>query len=157
MKLFIATIFSVLSVLPNAFAQTAEAPVFETTVTTEPLKSSSRKVFTQKEIAASGATTVVQLLTEQAGLTMTNSAFAPNALYMRGGDAGHIIFLIDGFPVYDAISDKRTFNLNSINLASIKKIEVINGSQQLFMAGKHWPEWLKSIRFKLLPRKKILS
>lgn len=114
----------------------AQEPVFETTITTAPLNSSYRKVITQDEIKKSSAKNMVQLLVEEAGITMTNSAFAPSSIYMRGGDAGHILFLIDGFAIYDAISDKRTFNLNSVNLASVKKIEVIKGSQAALYGGQ---------------------
>jgi iron complex outermembrane receptor protein/vitamin B12 transporter len=55
---------------------------------------------------------------------------------MRGGDSGHILILVDGVPFYDATTIQRSFNLNSLDIRTVEKIEIIKGSQSVLFGGQ---------------------
>lgn len=109
---------------------------FETVVTDQRFNSSSSIVIDKKEIEKSRAKNLTSLLASQANLSIAQSNFQPNSIYLRGGDSSHILILVDGVAFYDATTVQRTFNLNSLDLKSIQKIEVIKGSQSVLFGGQ---------------------
>ena len=109
---------------------------FETVVTDQRFNSSSSIVIDKKEIEKSRAKNLTTLLASQANISITQSNFQPNSIYLRGGDSSHVLILVDGVPFYDATTVQRTFNLNSLDLKSIQKIEVIKGSQSVLFGGQ---------------------
>lgn len=109
---------------------------FETVVTDQKFNSSSSIVIDKKEIEKSRAKNLTTLLASQANLSIAQSNFQPNSIYLRGGDSSHVLILVDGVPFYDAASVQRTINLNSLDLKSIQRIEVIKGSQSVMFGGQ---------------------
>ncbi len=109
---------------------------YETVITDASFSSSSRFVIEQAQIKESRAPNLVSLLASQANIAISSTAFLPNSIYFRGGDPGHVLFLVDGVPYYDASTSQRTINLNTISLQSIRKIEVIRGSQSVLYGGQ---------------------
>lgn len=117
-------------------AAKALADDFETVIVDKRFNSSSSVVITQKEIQKSHASNLTSLLATQANISIAQSGFQPNSIFLRGGDSSHVLILVDGIPYYDAASVQRTINLNSIDLKSIRKIEVIKGSQSVVFGGQ---------------------
>lgn len=109
---------------------------YETVVTDTKFNSSSRVIINKAEIDKSRAKDVTTLLATQANISIVQSNFTPTSIFMRGGDSSHILILIDGVPFYDASSVQRTFNLNTLDIKSIQKIEVIKGSQSVLYGGQ---------------------
>lgn len=109
---------------------------FETVVTAQKFNSSSTIVIDKKEIEKSRAKNLTTMLASQANLSIAQSNFQPNSIYLRGGDSSHVLILVDGVPFYDAASVQRTINLNSLDLKSIQRIEVIKGSQSVLFGGQ---------------------
>lgn len=98
--------------------------------------SSSKVVITADEIKKSQINNLAVLLATKANITISQSSFQPNSIFIRGGDSSHVLFLIDGIPFYDAATIQKTINLNSLNLRNIKRIEVIKGSQSVLYGGQ---------------------
>lgn len=109
---------------------------YETKVYDTSFSTSSRVVIDEQEIQDSKAPNMSALLSTKANINITNSAFQPNSLFVRGGDSGQVLILIDDIPVYDASTTQRSFNLNSINLNSVQRITVIKGSQSVWYGGQ---------------------
>ena len=119
------------------FLSTATAiQEFESNVIEQKFNSSSTIIIDQKEIQKSRAKDLTTLLAAQANISITQSNFQPNSIYLRGGDSSHVLILVDGVPFYDATTVQRTVNLNSLNLKSIQRIEVIKGSQSVLFGGQ---------------------
>lgn len=110
--------------------------VYETKVYDSSFSSSSKVVIDKEEIHDSKAPNMATLLSTKANINITNTAFQPNSLFVRGGDSSQILILIDDVPVYDASTIQRSFNLNSLNLNSVEKITVIKGSQSVWYGGQ---------------------
>jgi iron complex outermembrane receptor protein len=109
---------------------------FETVVKDIQFNSSSRIVIDKDEIEKSHARSLTTLLATQANVSIVQSNFTPTSIYIRGGDSSHVLILVDGVPFYDASSIQRTINLNSIDIKSVQKIEVIKGSQSVLYGGQ---------------------
>lgn len=114
----------------------SHAQEFETVVKETIFNSSDRVVIDREQIEKSKAPTITSLLTAQANVTVTTTPFQPSSLYLRGGDSGHILILVDGVPFYDAATTQRSFNLNSLDIRTVEKIEIIKGSQSVLFGGQ---------------------
>lgn len=129
-----------LLVLPLLFSLTTFAqesiPSFETVVEDVIFNTSTRIIIDEKTIKESRSPNVTTLLAAQANVTITNTPFQPNSIYIRGGDASHVLILIDGVPFYDASTIQRTIDLNSLDIKSIRRIEIIKGSQTVLYGGQ---------------------
>lgn len=130
MNKLIFVILSALSIMANAALE------YETVVYDQKFNSSSSIVIDKKEIEKSRAKNLTTLLASQANLSIAQSNFQPYSVYLRGGDSSHVLILVDGVPYYDAASIQRTINLNSLDLKSIQRIEVIKGSQSVVFGGQ---------------------
>lgn len=108
----------------------------EVVVADQSFSSSSKVVITEKEIKKSQVNNISTLLSSEANVAIASSNFTPNSIYIRGGDTSHVLFLIDGIPFYDPSTIQRTINLSTLNLRSIKKIEIIKGSQSVLYGGQ---------------------
>lgn len=131
---YLSVLFSLLLTF-SAFAQ-EEIPSFETVVEDVIFNSSTRIVIDEKTIKESRATNITTLLSSQANITITNTPFQPNSIYIRGGDSSHVLILVDGVPFYDASTIQRTFNLNSLDIKSIRRVEILKGSQTVLYGGQ---------------------
>lgn len=109
---------------------------FETVVKDIQFNSSSRIVIDKEEIEKSHAKDLTSLLAAQANISIAQSNFTPTSIYLRGGDSSHVLILVDGVPFYDASTVQRTINLNSLDIKSVQRIEVVKGSQSVLYGGQ---------------------
>lgn len=114
----------------------SHAQEFETVVQETIFNSSDRVVIDREQIEKSKAPTLTSLLSTQANISVSSTPFQPSSLYMRGGDSGHILILVDGVSFYDAATIQRSFNLNSLDIRTVEKIEIIKGSQSVLFGGQ---------------------
>ncbi len=109
---------------------------YETTVRDLSFKSTNRTVIDQDTIEKSKAPNITTLLQSYANIAVSSTSFQQSTLFLRGGDSGQILILIDGVPVFDPGSAQRTLNLNNISLKSIRRIEVLRGPQTVLYGGQ---------------------
>ncbi len=112
------------------------AQEFETVVQETVFNSSDKVVIDKEQIDRSKAPNLTTLLSTQANISVSSTPFQPSSIYLRGGDAGHVLILIDGIPFYDASTIQRSFNLNSLDIRTVEKIEIIKGSQSVTYGGQ---------------------
>lgn len=117
---------------------TAQQSLSEITVTTTklPQKSSqlakSMVVLNDSIIKANPGWSVSELLQKQSGITIVGSGQTPGSLkslYLRGGNVGNTLILMDGVPLYDPSRTESDFDINLINLQNIERIEILKGGQ----------------------------
>ncbi|MFN3696913.1 MAG: TonB-dependent receptor plug domain-containing protein [Pseudobdellovibrio sp.] len=106
------------------------------TVADTNFNSSTYQVINEQDIKDSQSTQLAELLFKKTNLNISQSTFEPTSIFIRGGDSSHVLFLLDGVPLYDPSTIQRTTDLNSIQLSSIKKIEIIKGSQSVLYGGQ---------------------
>ncbi|MNJ91355.1 Vitamin B12 transporter BtuB precursor [compost metagenome] len=123
-------------VLSSTAMSQENPPSFETVVEDVVFNTSSRVIIDEKTIKDSHAPTITSLLSTAANVTITNTPFQPNSIYIRGGDASHVLIMVDGVPFYDASTIQRTFNLNSLDIKSVRRIEILKGSQTVLYGGQ---------------------
>lgn len=126
--------FGVVSILGcgNGWA----ASEYETVVRESSFASSSRVVITGNDIEKSKATNLTSVLKVMANINISSTSFQPNGFFIRGGDSGHVLIVVDGIPFYDASSAQRTVNLDNMDVHKIKRIEVLKGSQSVLYGGQ---------------------
>jgi outer membrane cobalamin receptor len=115
----------------NTFAEP-----YETVVSDFVFNSSSRLVLTEEMIQKSNSPNIPSLLKQLAGISITSNPFQPTSISMSGGDSGHVLILVDGIPFYDPSTIQRTGNLSALNIKSVKRIEIIKGSQSVLYGGQ---------------------
>jgi vitamin B12 transporter len=89
-------------------------------------------VINRKQIEASGANTLGELLNRQTGITVIGASNSPgtnNDIYTRGTATGNTLLLIDGMPATDVSTIRGTFDINFIPLGEIERIEVVKSGQ----------------------------
>lgn len=109
---------------------------YETIIEATVFNSSSKVVLDEKTIRESKAPDLITLITTQANINLFNNNFQPPQLFMRGGDSNHLLFIIDGAPVYDTSWSQRTLNLNSLDITNVKRIEILKGGQTVLYGGQ---------------------
>lgn len=135
----------------NAFM--AQAQEFETVVQETIFNSSDKVVIDREQIEKSKAPNITTLLSTQANISASSTPFQPSSLFIRGGDSGHVLILIDGVPFYDAATIQRTFNLNNLDIRTVEKIEIIKGSQSVLFGGQAMSGVIKITTIPKTPRK----
>jgi iron complex outermembrane receptor protein len=133
-NLFLALVL--MSVSQISWSQEVVKKEYETVIERPVFQSTNRVILDQKKIQETKAPNLTTLLATQANLTVSNSNFQPGAIYLRGGDAGHILILVDGLPFYDASTLQRTVNLNDFDIKTIRRIEILKGSQSVLYGGQ---------------------
>ena len=89
-------------------------------------------LITAEQIRASMGKSLGELLQEQVGISVVGARSAPGSnqeIYVRGANTGHVLLLMDGFPLNDPSHISQVMDWNLINLANIQKIEIIKGGQ----------------------------
>lgn len=109
---------------------------YETVVEGTAFNSTSKVILDQEAIRKAKAPNILALLNTQANIAVSNSNIQPGSLFLRGGDSSHILILVDGLPFYDAATTARTTNLNNIDVKSVRRIEIIKGSQSVLYGGQ---------------------
>lgn len=84
-------------------------------------------VITAKDIAAAGQTTLVELLQAQPGIELKQSGGPGSqaSIFIRGGNGGHTLVLVDGLRVGSATTG--TTPLENISLDQVERIEILRG------------------------------
>jgi len=113
-----------------------QTPEITLTVSDKNFNSSSYQVITQEEIQNSQSGHLADLLFQKTNLNLSQSTYEPTSIFIRGGDSSHILFLLDGVPLYDPSTIQKTTDLSLIQLSAIKKIEIIKGSQSVLYGGQ---------------------
>ncbi len=99
--------------------------------TTERLTTKVVDVISLKEIQASGAKDLSQLLQQQNGLLINGANSNPGkdkAVYLRGAGTQYTVILIDGYPISDPSSEGGAFDLRLLPLSNVQRIEIVKGS-----------------------------
>jgi len=129
-------VFFISSLLISFFSFVASAQDYETTVEDIVFNSSSQVIIDQKTIKETKAPDLISLITTQANISLFNNNFQPPQLFLRGGDSSHLLFIIDGVPVYDVSWAQRTLNLNSLDITNVKRIIITKGGQTVLHGGQ---------------------
>jgi len=110
-------------------------PVILTATKSKLKQSQTGKIVTvidQQMILNSAGRSLAELLNTQAGFFINGADNNPGTnldVYFRGAATGNMLIVIDGFPVYDPSHSDNSFDLNSIPLEQIEKIEILKGGQ----------------------------
>lgn len=89
-------------------------------------------VIDQKMISNNAGRSLAELLNTQAGFFIngSNNTLGTNLdVYFRGAGSGSMLIVIDGIPVYDPSQINNSFDLNSISLDQVERIEILKGGQ----------------------------
>ncbi|WP_420317948.1 TonB-dependent receptor plug domain-containing protein [Ekhidna sp.] len=97
-----------------------------------PVEKSGKSIFkvTRKEIEASGASTVADVLNQVPGVQMDGNFGTPGTnidYFVRGASSKRTLVLIDGVPFNDASGIDQTYDLRLLNLDQVESIEVLKG------------------------------
>jgi vitamin B12 transporter len=119
-----------------ACAQTAPGPLGELVVTTSRLSSPLPRtpdayVVTEDQIDRRQATFAADVLAEVPGVSISeNGAFGGvSSVRLRGASSDKTLVLIDGVPVNDPSAPTGGFDVSSLDLGDISRIEVLTGPQ----------------------------
>lgn len=89
-------------------------------------------IITQQQLERAGGKDLSQVLHEQAGLYLNGANSNPGkdkTIFLRGAKGEHTLITIDGVPVYDASGVSSSFDIRSIPIENIERIEILKGSQ----------------------------
>lgn len=128
--------FFVFSSKAQAEASADSSKRYETVVEGVSFNSASKIVLDQEAIRKSKAPNITSLLATQANISVSNSNLQPGSIFLRGGDSSHVLILVDGLPLYDPSTLQKTVSLNSIDIKSIRRIEIVKGSQSVLYGGQ---------------------
>jgi iron complex outermembrane receptor protein/vitamin B12 transporter len=156
-----------LSVLVSSFAQAQNTELgaveevsqssYETTVRGSSFQSTSKVIIDEDTIKKSKAPNLGSLLATQANISVASTSLQPNTIFLRGGDSGHLLILIDGLPYFDSSTSQRTTNLNSLDIKSIRRIEILKGPQSVLYGGQALTGVIRIETFPLQLKSKIYA
>ncbi|MEO6165884.1 MAG: TonB-dependent receptor [Chitinophagales bacterium] len=125
----------------NLFAQSADSiptqPIPEVIVTATRTEKNINDigrevtVISNAEIQKQGATTLAELLSNYAGVSIIGANQNPGmtqSLFMRGTGSNQTVIMIDGVPISDPSSTNNAVDLNELPLSNIDQIEIVRGS-----------------------------
>ena len=119
------------------FAQNDLVQLDEVTVTDSRFERSFSKtgrsvtLLTSKDIEPFIGGTLADLLTNQVGIHINGAQSHPGSqlsYFIRGGNNRQVLVLIDGVPVSDPTQIENDFDLRTIDISSVKSIEIIRGA-----------------------------
>ena len=88
-------------------------------------------VIDQATLQKNAGKSIGELLNFQSGIFIigANSTLGTNQdIYFRGASTGKVLILIDGVPQSDPSQISNTFDINTIPLQSIERIEILKGA-----------------------------
>lgn len=112
------------------------APILNLDVADQNFNSTEKIVIDQEEIRKSRANDLPSLLESKANISVSGNNMQPSAIFIRGGDSGHVLILVDGVPTYDASTAQRTLNLFAFDLSKVRRVEILKGSQSVMYGGQ---------------------
>ncbi len=139
MKHFLSFLSILLLIQFALFAQTdtIKATLSEVVVTATKTETpyyalgSSVTVITSEDISRKQLKTVVDLLKETIGLSLTQQG-GPGKLasvFMRGANSNHTLVIVDGAEMNDPSSPNNAFDFSTLNTNDIARIEIVRGPQ----------------------------
>lgn len=128
--------FFVFFVLQSLWFGSVLAMEFETTIKDYQFNSSSKVVIDEETIRKTQAKDVFSLISTQANVSFFNQNFQLPQIFLRGADASHILIMVDGVPFYDPSWASKTFNLNSLDIQTVRRIEILKGGQSVIYGGQ---------------------
>ncbi len=75
---------------------------------------------------------LAEVLQSQVGISINGARSAPGSnqeIYVRGANTGHVLLLIDGFPVNDPSHISQVMDWNLLDISSLERIEILKGGQ----------------------------
>lgn len=92
---------------------------------------SSVTIITRDDIERSRKTTVLEILQDVMGITLTQNGpvGATASVHIRGGNAEHTLVMMDGVELNDPITPSRSIDLAHYMLDNVERIEVLRGPQ----------------------------
>ncbi len=96
------------------------------------MEASQVKVIDNKKIQSYGEKNILDVLKTEAGVDVAREGLGgQGSVFIRGGESGHTLVLIDGMEVNDPSDPTRRFNFNLIDLAEVESIEIIKGARSV--------------------------
>ncbi len=89
-------------------------------------------VISAEMIQANQGKSLGELLQQSVGVAVVGARSAPGTnqeIYLRGANTGHVLLLMDGFPLNDPSHISSVMDWNLIPLANIERIEILKGGQ----------------------------
>jgi vitamin B12 transporter len=89
-------------------------------------------IISSDQIQSAMGKNLAELLQEQVGISIVGARSAPGSnqeVYVRGSNTGHVLVLVDGFPINDPSHISQVWDWNLINLSSLERIEILKGGQ----------------------------
>jgi vitamin B12 transporter len=89
-------------------------------------------VISAEMIQANQGKSLGELLQQSVGVAVVGARSAPGTnqeIYLRGANTGHVLLLLDGFPLNDPSHISSVMDWNLIPLANIERIEILKGGQ----------------------------
>jgi len=89
-------------------------------------------VISAEMIQANAGKSLGEILQQSVGVAVVGARSAPGTnqeIYVRGANTGHVLLLMDGFPLNDPSHISSVMDWNLISLANIERIEILKGGQ----------------------------
>lgn len=89
-------------------------------------------VIPREQLDRSAGKDLAQLLNEQTGIVVNGATSNPGkdkSIYLRGAKSDYTLILIDGIPLYDPSGSSSNFDIRTIPIENIERIEILKGSQ----------------------------
>lgn len=89
-------------------------------------------IISRQQLERAGGKDLSQILHEQAGLYLNGANSSPGkdkTIFLRGAKGEHTLITIDGVPVYDVSGVTSSFDIRSIPIENIERVEILKGSQ----------------------------
>lgn len=90
------------------------------------------QIIDRQELQRQGARTLGAILNTQAGLIVNgseNNLGSENTVYLRGAGSQNIVLLIDGIPMSDPSGIYLTFDIRTLHVNQIERVEILKGAQ----------------------------
>lgn len=90
------------------------------------------KIISEKDLSRMQTSSVVDILKKEAGVDVARDGLGgQGSVFIRGGESGHTLILIDGIEANDPSDNSRRFNLTLISLKDVERIEIIKGARSV--------------------------
>lgn len=89
-------------------------------------------IINQEQIQLAFGKNLGELLQEQVGVSIVGARSAQGSnqeVYVRGSNTGHVLVLVDGFPINDPSHISQVWDWNLISLSTLERIEILKGGQ----------------------------